>query len=257
MLSRLKIVSLLTALLLAGAAVAQAPASAPAGSTGLCRDGSYWTGATKKGAATAIRACRTGTAAPLRQLARRRRLRHLRRAPRARRRPPRHPRARRRPLRPRHLGRQEELLAGRHRGSGRRGRQGLGQQLEQGLSLPDRSMVWKDQERQLMSEADAIAQGNRADHGKASANNLLVRERGYPRSHTPIVHRRTASRGRSSSFEPHTCKRDLMKSSTLFLSLCGLAPIMAFADDPPPPPQDVWTGKGQAGYTFLIGQFGG
>lgn len=50
MLNRLKIVSLLTSLLLAGAAVAQAPANAPAGSTGLCRDGSYWTGATKKGA---------------------------------------------------------------------------------------------------------------------------------------------------------------------------------------------------------------
>jgi hypothetical protein len=50
MLNRLKIVSLLTGLLLAGTAVAQAPANAPAGSTGLCRDGSYWTGATKKGA---------------------------------------------------------------------------------------------------------------------------------------------------------------------------------------------------------------
>ena len=44
-----------------------------------------------------------------------------------------------------------------------------------------------------------------------------------------------------------------MKSSTLLLSLCGLAPIMAFADDPPPPPQDVWTGKGQAGYTSSSG----
>jgi hypothetical protein len=50
MLNRLKVVSLLTSLLLAGAAVAQAPANAPAGSTGLCRDGSYWTGATKRGA---------------------------------------------------------------------------------------------------------------------------------------------------------------------------------------------------------------
>ena len=28
---------------------------------------------------------------------------------------------------------------------------------------------------------------------------------------------------------------------------------MAFADDPPPPPQDVWTGKGQAGYTSSSG----
>ncbi len=41
---------LASGLLLASATYAQAPASAPAGSTGVCKDGSYWTGATKKGA---------------------------------------------------------------------------------------------------------------------------------------------------------------------------------------------------------------
>lgn len=50
MLHNTKIISLLASVLLAATAMAQAPAAAPAGSTGLCRDGSYWSGATKRGA---------------------------------------------------------------------------------------------------------------------------------------------------------------------------------------------------------------
>ena len=39
-----------TAMIASQAGVAQIPAGAPAGTTGLCNDGSYWTGASKSGA---------------------------------------------------------------------------------------------------------------------------------------------------------------------------------------------------------------
>ncbi|MDP9065605.1 MAG: DUF3761 domain-containing protein, partial [Pseudomonadota bacterium] len=80
MVGRLKVISILASAFFAVAATAQAPAGAPAGSTGMCKDGSYWSGATKKGAcsghkgvqswygagaaeATAPAAADTGTAA--------------------------------------------------------------------------------------------------------------------------------------------------------------------------------------------------
>lgn len=50
MLNIVKTFPLVVALLVTTASFAQAPAGAPAGSTGLCKDGSYWTGATKQGA---------------------------------------------------------------------------------------------------------------------------------------------------------------------------------------------------------------
>jgi hypothetical protein len=52
MLHRTKLISLVAGVLSAAVAMAQAtpPAGAPTGATGLCKDGSYWTGATKRGA---------------------------------------------------------------------------------------------------------------------------------------------------------------------------------------------------------------
>ncbi len=152
MLRSIQLSALLSGLLIAGVGMAQtaAPEGAPAGSTGLCRDGSYWSGPTKKGACRGHKgvkdwyaAAATGAAA----------------APAAT--PAAAPAAAAKPA----VAAKPASVPAPGGGAG----QVWVNSSSKVYHCPADKWYGKTKKGAYMSEAEAIAQGNHADHGKACA----------------------------------------------------------------------------------------
>ena len=140
-------ISLVAGVLLSASSIAQAPASAPAGSTGICRDGSYWTGPTKKGACRGHKGVQdwyAGAAAPAASAA----------APAA---------AAAAPAAAPKVAPAATMTAAPGGGPG----QVWVNASSKVYHCPTDKWYGKTKHGEYMSEADAVAKGNHPDHGKA------------------------------------------------------------------------------------------
>lgn len=137
MLRKIKSISLIAGLLMTAASIAQTPAGAPTGSTGLCRDGTYWSAPVKKGACHGHKGVQdwygaTGAAAPAAAAA------------------------------PQHGVTPPAAAAS----SGGTGQVWVNSSSKVYHCLSDR-WYGKTKNGAYMTEAEATTQGNRPDHGKA------------------------------------------------------------------------------------------
>ena len=132
----------------------------------------------------------------------------------------------------------------------RRSRPSLGQQQQQGISLPIGPLVRQDQERRLYerSGCDRSRQSCRPwkslrqiRDGLAKDDTLSSIDLGSRGTGTPVA----GVRGTITTQARHSMKLGML--------ICTIGCLALGGWPCPPPPQNVWTGKGQAGYTSSSG----